>query len=109
MSGYPTPEGWTPSAKYRALLAAKRVIERHAERVPSRVQRAVNTALWRETPCDGRHSTSVVYGSTCDACAPIFAAMYPQGWAYYPGDTCQHGRYVGGCGADLMCPKCEGI
>ena len=33
--------------------------------------------------------------------------MYPQGWSYYPGDTCQHGVYVGGCGVDWMCIQCE--
>ena len=32
---------------------------------------------------------------------------YPQGWRHYPGDTCRHGVYVGGCGADLMCGACE--
>ena len=34
-------------------------------------------------------------------------AKYPQGWRHYPGDTCKHGVYVGGCGADLMCGACE--
>lgn len=32
---------------------------------------------------------------------------YPQGWQYYPGDTCPHGVYVGGCGIDHMCMACE--
>ena len=32
---------------------------------------------------------------------------YPQGWRAYPGDVCRHGVYVGGCGADLMCGRCE--
>lgn len=32
---------------------------------------------------------------------------YPQGWRYYPGDTCPHGVYVGGSGADYMCGRCE--
>ena len=32
---------------------------------------------------------------------------YPQGWQYYPGDTCQHHVYVGGVGIDLMCGPCE--
>ena len=32
---------------------------------------------------------------------------YPQGWDYYPGDVCKHGTYVGGCGADYMCGRCE--
>jgi hypothetical protein len=32
---------------------------------------------------------------------------YPQGWRYYPGDVCPHGKYTGGCGVDLMCGYCE--
>lgn len=32
---------------------------------------------------------------------------YPQGWRYYAGDTCKHGVYVGGCGIDWMCGRCE--
>jgi hypothetical protein len=107
--GYTTPEGWKPSTKYRVLLAIKQRIEQHPRRLPFRLTRAINGALWAETPCNGKHSTSVVYGSTCDACEPIYAANHPQGWAYYPGDTCKHGRYVGGCGYDLMCAECEGL
>jgi len=34
-------------------------------------------------------------------------AKYPQGWRDYPGDICGHGVYVGGCGVDHMCFKCE--
>lgn len=43
----------------------------------------------------------------CDPHEQLFEAEYPQGWAYYPGDVCRHGRYVGGSGADLMCINCE--
>jgi len=66
---------------------------------------------WRQLralPCGGKHSTSVNGDGTCDACHPLYERVYPQGWSYYPGDVCEHGRYVGGCGADYMCPACEG-
>lgn len=43
----------------------------------------------------------------CDPHEALFEADYPQGWAYYPGDICPHGRYTGGSGADLMCQACE--
>ncbi len=43
----------------------------------------------------------------CEECLDYFEKEYPQGWRYYPGDTCRHGMYVGGCGADLMCGACE--
>lgn len=43
----------------------------------------------------------------CDPCENKAKALYPQGWRYYPGDTCKHGTYVGGCGRDLMCGACE--
>ena len=36
-----------------------------------------------------------------------YRVEYPQGWRYYAGDVCRHGRYVGGCGADLICGPCE--
>ena len=44
----------------------------------------------------------------CKRCEELANTNYPQGWRYYPGDTCKHGKYVGGCGADLMCGACEG-
>jgi hypothetical protein len=59
-------------------------------------------------PCEGKHSTSVVHGSTCELCEPLYEKLYPQGWHYYPGDVCIHGVYVGGCGVDYMCAACEG-
>ena len=51
---------------------------------------------------------SSAYGfALCDECEKRIAADYPQGFRYYPGDTCKHGVYVGGCGADYMCGACE--
>jgi hypothetical protein len=44
----------------------------------------------------------------CDTCEVQAKKDYPQGWDYYPGDRCEHGKYVGGCGPDIMCGKCEG-
>lgn len=44
----------------------------------------------------------------CDACLRRLEREYPQGWRYYPGDVCEHGCYVGGCGVDWMCGACEG-
>jgi len=43
----------------------------------------------------------------CGDCTARFMKMYPQGWDHYPGDTCTHGKYVGGCGEDIMCHRCE--
>lgn len=43
----------------------------------------------------------------CPRCMSILKLEYPQGWHYYPGDVCEHGKYVGGCGADIMCGRCE--
>ncbi|MHC4752305.1 MAG: hypothetical protein ACYTFW_20825 [Planctomycetota bacterium] len=44
----------------------------------------------------------------CDDCQSHYLTLYPQGWRGYPGDVCQHGMYVGGCGVDHICPACEG-
>ena len=44
----------------------------------------------------------------CDECEAEAKQRYPQGWRYYPGDICDHGRYTGGCGIDWMCQECEG-
>lgn len=33
-------------------------------------------------------------------------ARYPQGWAYFPGDTCRHGVYVN-TDYDIPCARCE--
>lgn len=43
----------------------------------------------------------------CDPCLARAEREYPQGWRAYPGDTCKHGVYVGGSGADYMCGPCE--
>lgn len=43
----------------------------------------------------------------CDRCERSAERRYPQGWRGYPGDTCRHGVYVGGCGIDRMCGACE--
>lgn len=43
----------------------------------------------------------------CDNCTVIVEDTFPQGYDYYPGDTCKHGTYVGGCGIDWMCFECE--
>lgn len=43
----------------------------------------------------------------CPRCLRIAKLTYPQGWSYYPGDRCEHGVYVGGCGVDHMCARCE--
>lgn len=61
----------------------------------------------QELSCKGKHPTSVIGDGTCPECYPLYLDLYPQGWAYYPGDVCPHGVYVGGCGIDWMCPVCE--
>jgi hypothetical protein len=43
----------------------------------------------------------------CELHLGMTKQLFPQGWSYYPGDTCKHGTYVGGCGADYMCGACE--
>ena len=43
----------------------------------------------------------------CATCERRASKMYPQGWVGYPGDTCRHGTYVGGCGVDHICGACE--
>lgn len=43
----------------------------------------------------------------CPRCEKRLLKYYPQGWRYTPGDTCKHGVYVGGCGIDRMCGRCE--
>ncbi len=51
--------------------------------------------------------SSCMHEPYCDNCRAYMDQAYPQGWEYYAGDTCKHGRYVGGCGIDWMCPSCE--
>ena len=43
----------------------------------------------------------------CDKHMKDASKRYPQGWNYYPGDVCPHGKYVGGSGIDRMCGYCE--
>mgnify|MGYP003150687614 FL=1 len=43
----------------------------------------------------------------CETCYHWYQERYPQGWSCYPGDTCQHGVYVGGVMYDYLCPDCE--
>lgn len=43
----------------------------------------------------------------CPTCLERHFEDYPQGWRGYPGDTCRHGTYVGGCGVDHICGPCE--
>lgn len=45
----------------------------------------------------------------CEACAERNDREYPQGWRHVPGDTCQHGTYLG-CHEDndeTLCGQCE--
>lgn len=74
------------------------------------IQRVVRRWLrkrLRNLECKGKHSTSVLSDGTCHECGPIYELLYPRGWNYYPGDCCEHGTYVGGCGIDYMCHPCE--
>jgi hypothetical protein len=44
----------------------------------------------------------------CDECQEKAENKYPQGWRETPGDTCEHGCFVGDAGGpDYMCPACE--
>lgn len=58
---------------------------------------------------DGYECGQWAYGERqlCAECTRWYSAVFVQGWAYYPGDTCEHGVYVGGCGVDWMCMECE--
>jgi hypothetical protein len=98
----------------RAPAEIARDLARSARRATwplrARVQHLRADLAWRalrRLPCRGRHSTSVTSDGACDDCRPLLLRCYPQGWTYYPGDTCPHGVYVGGCGVDLMCGACE--
>lgn len=57
-----------------------------------------------QTPCGmtGIHGGRLM----CEKCEEKAERDYPQGWTYYPGDTCQHGVYVGG-DYDCACFQCE--
>lgn len=55
--------------------------------------------------CVGRSPTND--DPYCEVATRLLRLRYPQGWNYYAGDTCRHGVYTGGCGADNMCGACE--
>ncbi len=57
----------------------------------------------REFKCGSWHDGKVL----CAPCEARAHLHYPQGWRYYPGDVCRHGTYVGGCGVDWICGRCE--
>lgn len=54
--------------------------------------------------CGGQGNWSIVL---CDSCEKEANEAFPQGWDNYPGDICPHGVYIGGCGIDWMCHRCE--
>lgn len=60
------------------------------------------TAITR--PCGDYYCGAKIFCATHQA---LYDRAYPQGWKGYPGDTCPHGVYVGGCAEDFMCFKCE--
>lgn len=60
----------------------------------------------RMIPC-GTEYDEYGHSILCDKCKTKYLEQYPQGWRYYPGDVCPHGVYVGGCGVDWMCGRCE--
>lgn len=53
----------------------------------------------------GKYHFDGVY--LCDNCLEWYQSRFPQGWVCYPGDTCEHGVYVGGSGIDYLCNACE--
>lgn len=59
---------------------------------------------WVSVPCGEWYDGAQRF---CDDHERLFEQDHPQGWAYYPGDVCIHGKYTGGCGPDLMCGYCE--
>lgn len=51
-----------------------------------------------------------IHGGTllCEECISKAERNYPQGWRDVPGDTCEHGTYVGTPGGpDYICGECE--
>jgi len=68
---------------------------------------AIDEQAWQHRKETGCGNTQ--YGSRvlCEEHQAEAERLYPQGWRYYPGDTCRHGVYVGGCGIDWMCGRCE--
>jgi len=74
------------------------------------LQERMRRRLWkklRSLECAGKHPHSILSDAACDECRPLFSLLYPQGWSTYPGDVCEHGTYVGGCGVDWLCGPCE--
>jgi len=44
----------------------------------------------------------------CEDCEARAERLYPQGWSDIPGDTCEHGNYIGTPGGyDYICGLCE--
>jgi hypothetical protein len=67
-------------------------------------------AMWRRDGTPVEVECGTYFGGEkqlCESCMIVAEHYYPQGWRGYPGDTCKHGTYVGGCGADYMCGACE--
>lgn len=60
--------------------------------------------VYQPVMCGEWHGGETMY---CDEHEAELVKRYPQGWAYYAGDTCHHGVYVGGVGIDYMCHNCE--
>lgn len=68
------------------------------------------TVMWRRDGTAVEVECGTYWAGTkqlCERCLRAFEKDYPQGWRYYPGDVCLHGRYVGGSGIDYMCGACE--
>jgi|WetSurMetagenome_2_1015567.scaffolds.fasta_scaffold280367_1 hypothetical protein len=68
------------------------------------------TAMWRKDGTEVIMKCGDYFAGgklLCRPCEEKAKKDYPQGWRYYPGDVCKHGTYVGGCGIDWMCGKCE--
>lgn len=59
---------------------------------------------WASVTCGSYHGGRKVL---CRKCEEVADEIFPQGWRGYPGDTCKHGVYVGGCGVDYVCGRCE--
>jgi hypothetical protein len=44
----------------------------------------------------------------CEECESKAEIEFPHGWRDTPGDTCEHGTYIGTPGGiDYICGKCE--
>lgn len=78
--------------------------KRFPDKPPARKCVFGNRVMVGHDECHDMRGGSMVL---CDACLAQAEKDYPQGWRGYPGDTCRHGRYTGGCGVDWMCGPCE--